>query len=102
MLLTDKLHLGAGKISQISIGEKVDFEKFTLFLKKNLEFFVNINKEINDNYSNKLIDYIKENNKYLEILINKHVEIYTIKNFSNPEKIFRYLEFKFSGITKYF
>jgi radical SAM protein with 4Fe4S-binding SPASM domain len=94
MLLTDKLHLGAGKISQISIGEKVDFEKFTLFLKKNLEFFVNINKEINDNYSNKLIDYIKENNKYLEILINKHVEIYTIKNFSNPEKIFRYLVFR--------
>jgi len=94
MLLTDKLHLGAGKISQISIGEKVDFEKFILFLKENLEFFANINKEINDNYSNKLINYIKENNKYLEILINKHVEIYTIKNFSNPEKIFRYLVFR--------
>ena len=90
----NNLNLGSGKISQVSINESVNYKKIYQYLKTNIIFFKSINIKIDDEYSNKLIKYIEEKNSYLELLINKHVEIFIIKNQLNAEKIFNYLIFR--------
>ena len=94
MLNINNLKLGSGKISQASINESVNYKLIFSYLKTNIDLFKSINISINDEYSNKLIKYIEENNDYLGLLINKHVEIFIIKNQLDAEKIFNYLIFR--------
>ena len=88
------LGLGSGKIQQTSISESVD-QKFieNIFIEKldEIEIFV---KKINDDFVNELFFDLK-NKKKIKFIVNKHLELYILKNKKNIIKIFKYLVFRY-------
>ncbi len=85
--------LGSGKVRQISINEKIDVINIQKILNENLEVFKKIDKKLNDEYSNILINYLINNNK-LNFPLSKHIELFISKNYKDAEKLYKYLLFR--------
>ncbi len=86
--------LGRGKIGQRSIGEKVNIDQIKKLFQTNINKFENIVQETNDNYAKDLLIQLRDENK-LSLPINKHVEMFILKNQKDPIKIIKYLIFRY-------
>ena len=86
--------LGRGKIGQRSIGEKVNIDQIKKLFQTNLNKFEKIVQETNDNHAKDLLIQLRDENK-LSLPINKHVEMFILKNKKDPIKIIKYLIFRY-------
>ena len=86
--------LGRGKIGQKSIGEKVDIDQIKKLFSSNLDKFEKVVQETNDNHARNLLNQFRDGNK-LNLPINKHMEMFIVKNQNNPTKIIKYLIFRY-------
>ena len=86
--------LGSGKIGQRSIGEKVNINQIKKLFQKNINEFEKIVQETNDNHAKDLLIQLRDENK-LSLPINKHVEMFILKNQKDPIKIIKYLIFRY-------
>ena len=86
--------LGRGKIGQRSIGEKVNIDQIKKLFQTNINKFEKIVQDSNDNYSKDLLIQLRDENK-LSLPINKHVEMFILKNQKDPIKIIKYLIFRY-------
>ena len=86
--------LGRGKIGQRSIGEKVNIDQIKKLFQTNLNKFEKIVQETNDNHAKDLLIQLRDENK-LSLPINKHVEIFILKNKKDTVKIIKYLIFRY-------
>ena len=85
--------LGSNKIEQMSINSEVDIDRIVSIYKKNLDFFLNKHNISNDKFAVELFDELKNGN--IKFPINKHIEIYILRNKKNLVKIFKYLIFRY-------
>ena len=85
--------LGNNKIEQMSINSEVDIEKIISLYQKNVEFFLKNYDITNDKYAQEVLDGIKDG--AINFPINKHIEIYILRNKSDIIKIFKYLIFRY-------
>ena len=86
--------LGTGKIRQESIGEKVNIDLINKLYLSNLDKFEKIVNDTSDSYAKKLLNQIKKDKKF-DLPINKHMEMFIIKNKNNPTKIIKYMIFRY-------
>jgi radical SAM protein with 4Fe4S-binding SPASM domain len=86
--------LGRGKIGQKSIGEKVEIDQIKKLFSSNLDIFEKVVQETNDNHARNLLNQFRDGNK-LNLPINKHMEMFIVKNQNNPTKIIKYLIFRY-------
>lgn len=86
--------LGRGKIGQRSIREKVNIDQIKKLFQTNLNKFEKIVQETNDNHAKDLLIQLRDENK-LSLPINKHVEMFILKNKKDPIKIIKYLIFRY-------
>ena len=86
--------LGSGKIGQRSIGEKVNINQIKKLFQTNINEFEKIVQETNDNHAKDLLIQLRDENK-LSLPINKHVEMFILKNQKDPIKIIKYLIFRY-------
>ena len=85
--------LGSSVIRQESINENVDIDNLNNIFVSNIEFFKNIIKNSNDRHAKELFNEISK--KGIDFPINKHVELFIVKNKNNIEKIIKYLIFRY-------
>ena len=86
--------LGSGIIRQESISENVDVDQINKIYLSNINSFNEINKESVDVYAEKLFNQIK-NKKKFDFPINKHMEMFIVKNQKNIRKIIKYIIFRY-------
>ena len=88
--------LGSGIISQYSISEVVDQKKIDEYLLNNFKIIEEylLKEKGKDEYAKKILESLK-NNKKLNFIINKHLEIFIYKNWKDPIKVIRYIVFRF-------
>ena len=86
-----------GKVSsahQISIGEKINNDKINEIFYSFINVFDEYLKLNNDLYANEILENLKKNKK-LCFPLNKHMELFIYKHLDNPEKLIRYIIFRF-------
>ena len=86
-----------GKVSsahQISIGEKINNDKINEIFYSFIDVFDEYLKLNNDLYANEILENLKKNKK-LCFPLNKHMELFIYKHLDNPEKLIRYIIFRF-------
>ena len=86
--------LGAGKISQFSISEMVNQKAIEELLLQNIQLIENYLKDKNDKYGEEIFLSLL-NNKKLNFIVNKHLELYINNNKKDLLKIFNYLLFRY-------
>ena len=88
--------LGSGIISQYSISEVVDQKKIDEYLLNNFKIIEEylLKEKGKDEYAKKILESLK-NNKKLNFIINKHLEIFIYKNWKDPIKVIKYVVFRF-------
>ncbi len=86
--------LGSGVIRQESISENVDVDQINKIYLSNINSFNEINKESVDVYAEKLFNQIK-NKKKFDFPINKHMEMFIVKNQKNIRRIIKYIIFRY-------
>ena len=86
--------LGAGKIRQESIGENIDINKINQIYLSNLEIFKKLIVKSKDVHALELYNQIK-NTKCFDFPINKHMELFILKNQKNIKKIIKYIIFRY-------
>ena len=86
--------LGSGQISQRTIGEFSKIDQIEGIFLENMKVIENLSKKNPTKYKKIIISDLKKFKK-LPIKINKHIELYVLKNKLNIEKIFNYVEFRF-------
>ena len=86
--------LGNSKIRQESIVEKVDTQQINNLYLSKLNEFEKIVNETGDPYSKDLLNHLKKFRK-LDLIINKHMEMFIIKYQNNFTKIIKYLIFRY-------
>ncbi len=85
--------LGSNKIEQMSINSQVDLKNIISIYTKNLNYFLENQDISKDKYALELIDELKKGR--IKFPINKHIEIYILRNQTNLLKIFKYLIFRY-------
>ena len=86
--------LGSGVIGQKSIGENVNIIQINNIY---LSIIKNFNKFIEDSddiYAEELFNQLKDKKKF-EFPINKHMEMFIVKNQKNIRKIIKYIIFRY-------
>ena len=86
-----------GKVSsahQISIGERINNDKINEIFYSFIDVFDEYLKLNNDLYANEILENLKKNKK-LCFPLNKHMELFIYKHLDNPEKLIRYIIFRF-------
>ena len=86
--------IGTGSNSHFSIGEAVNEEGIFSIFSSNLDICKEIFEKSNDIYSEQLLEQLKSKKKF-DFPINKHMEMFIIKNQKNIEKIIKYLTFRY-------
>ena len=86
--------LGSGIIRQESISENVNVDQINKIYLSNINSFNEIIKESSDVYAEKLFNQIK-NKKKFDFPINKHMEMFIVKNQKNIKKIIKYIIFRY-------
>ena len=86
--------LGSGIIRQESISENVNVDQINKIYLSNINSFNEIIKESSDVYAEKLFNQIK-NKKKFDFPINKHMEMFIVKNQKNIRKIIKYIIFRY-------
>ena len=86
--------LGTSNIRQQSILEYVDVEKINNIYLSKLEFFKDFSNKSDEIYTKELFQYLNDNKK-LNLPINKHMELFIIKNQKNTNKIIKYIIFRY-------
>jgi radical SAM protein with 4Fe4S-binding SPASM domain len=85
--------LGASTNSQKSISEKVDIDYLNHIFLSNLDIFKKLSEKSEDIYTRELFNQISE--KGINFPINKHVELFIVKNKDKIEEIIKYLIFRY-------
>ena len=86
--------LGALKTGQRSLDTNVNVNQINNLLLSNIDKFKIFVKKTEDIYAKELLNSF-EKNKEFKFPINKHVELFILKNNLNIEKIFNYLVFRY-------
>ena len=86
--------LGPAQIAQVSIGEIVEIEQINIIYLSNIHIFKKLIDESHDTYADELYNQIKNKGSF-DFPINKHMEVFIIKNQKNVEKIIKYLIFRY-------
>lgn len=86
--------LGSLKTGQKSLDTNVNVNQIKNLLLSNIDKFKIFVKKTEDIYAKELLDSF-EKNKEFKFPINKHVELFILKNNLNIEKIFNYLVFRY-------
>ena len=86
--------IGTANNSHFSIGETVNAEGIFSIFSSNLDICKEILEKSNDIYSEQLLEQLKSKKKF-NFPINKHMEMFIIKNQKNIEKIIKYLTFRY-------
>ena len=81
--------IGTANNSHFSIGETVNAEGIFSIFSSNLDICKEIFEKSNDIYSEQLLEQLKSKKKF-NFPINKHMEMFIIKNQKNIEKIIKY------------
>jgi len=90
-----KSKIGTPNNSQFcSVGETVNAEGILDIFASNLDICKEILEKSNDIYSEQLLEQLKSKKKF-NFPINKHMELFIIKNQKNIEKIIKYLTFRY-------
>ncbi len=90
--------LGAGKISQFSISEIVNQKAIEELLLKNIHFIESYLKDKNDKYGDEIF-FSLLNNKKLNFIVNKHLELYINNNKNDFLKVFKYIVFRYKFLV---
>lgn len=80
-------------IIQKSINETVDIENLNRIFLSNMDIFKKLIEKNGDIYAEELFNQISE--KGILFPINKHIELFIIKNKENIEEIIKYLIFRY-------
>ena len=86
--------LGSSKIRQESIGEKVNIDQICKLYISILDEFEKVVNKTNDTYANNLLNQLRNKGKF-DIPINKHMEMFIMKNQNDHKKIIRYIIFRY-------
>ena len=86
--------LGSADISQKSITENVNLDQINNIYLSNLEFFKDFIENSQDNYAKELFDQLNNNQKF-DIPINRHMELFILKNQEDFKKILKYIIFRY-------
>ena len=86
--------IGTANNSHFSIGETVNAEGIFSIFSSNLDICKEIFEKSNDIYSKQLLEQLESKKKF-NFPINKHMEMFIIKNQKNIEKIIKYLTFRY-------
>lgn len=89
---TDKL--SSGVIEQTSINQKIDLDKITGIYLSNINYIEKYIKKNNDIYAEDLFEFLKKNKKF-NFPINKHIELFILKNEKNIETLINYIIFRY-------
>lgn len=89
---TDKL--SSGVIEQTSINQKIDLDKITGIYLSNINYIEKYIKKNNDIYAENLFEFLKKNKKF-NFPINKHIELFILKNKKNIETLINYIIFRY-------
>ena len=90
----DKSLLGKLFTSQSTIDDEIDLKKISKIFSDNIDFIDQILQKKNDEYANKLFDNFKKDG-FFNFPINKHIELFILKNSINIEKITNYIIFRY-------
>jgi len=86
--------LGSGAISQESIDETINVDQVNKIYLSNIEVFNKFIEESNDIYAERLFNQLKDEKKF-DFPINKHMEMFIVKNQKNIKKIIKYIIFRY-------
>ena len=86
--------LGSGIISQESIDETTNVDQVNKIYLSNIEVFNKFIEESNDIYAERLFNQLKDKKKF-DFPINKHMEMFIVKNQKNIKKIIKYIIFRY-------
>lgn len=86
--------LSSGIIEQTSINQKIDINKIINIYLDNLAHVGNFIKKNNDIYAIELFDFLKKHKKF-NFPINKHIELFILKNIENIEILINYIVFRY-------
>jgi len=86
--------LGSGIISQESIDETTNVDQVNKIYLSNIEVFNKFIEESNDIYAERLFNQLKDEKKF-DFPINKHMEMFIVKNQKNIKKIIKYIIFRY-------
>lgn len=86
--------LGSSNTRQDTISSKVNVKEICNIFLKNLSLIEKYKQEANDNYATELFEYLK-NKKEFNFPINKHIELFILKNQKNITKIIKYIIFRY-------
>jgi radical SAM protein with 4Fe4S-binding SPASM domain len=86
--------IGSSEVEQVSIDEVIDSKKIYNTILSNLESFKNYTLKTGDTYANELFLNFK-NNKKLNFPINKHIEMFILKNQKDINKVIKYIIFRY-------
>jgi len=86
--------LGSGIIRQESIGENVNVNQVNKIYLSIIDTFNKFIKESDDFYAEELFNQLKDNKKF-DFPINKHMELFIVKNQKNTNKIIKYIIFRY-------
>ena len=86
--------IGTANNSHFSIGETVNAEGIFSIFSSNLDICKEMFEKSNDIYSKQLLEQLESKKKF-NFPINKHMEMFIIKNQKNIKKIIKYLTFRY-------
>tara|TARA_B100001093_G_scaffold489679_1_gene528060 strand:- start:169 stop:1317 length:1149 start_codon:yes stop_codon:yes gene_type:complete len=86
--------LGSGNIRQESIGEDVNEDQVNKIYLSNLGQFKEFIEKSTDIYAKEVFNHLKDKQK-LNFPINKHMEMFIVKNQKNINKILKYIIFRY-------
>ena len=86
--------LGSSEVDQVSIDEVIDSNKIYNIILSNLDVFKNYTLKTGDTYGHELFLNFT-NNKKLNFPINKHIEMFILKNQKDINKVIKYIIFRY-------
>jgi radical SAM protein with 4Fe4S-binding SPASM domain len=86
--------LSSAEIEQESIDEVIDSREIHSIFSSNLDLFKNYALSTGDTYAIELVQNFIDNKKF-NFPINKHIEIFILKNQKNINKIIKYIIFRY-------
>ena len=87
-------NLGRGVITQKTINEIVNKKDIEFFLFENIDKIENILKKKPDKFGNEIFNYLKKQKKLI-FELNKHEELFVLKQKKNLSKVFKYLTHRY-------
>ena len=87
-------NIGSSEVDQVSIDEVVDSNKIYNIILSNLDLFKNYTLKTGDTYGHELFLNFT-NNKKLNFPMNKHIEMFILKNQKDINKVIKYIIFRY-------